>query len=366
MCFGVGNFPLESQLTGYTPILLLCSSVWFSKEGYNHQEVGRKVSRIQAVLARRCSSIGELQQHLLRAGWQRGVAQWGVLGEGGEWAAVAGFDCTADQALTQQIQDASTSAPESIRHRRLSSDFDLSARNLSETPTNDGKRNLTMQTTISNLKEFPRGLEKTKEAYYGHGNVFVNNTSDGTVFTDDAALAEWSIDALILIRSQLYRAGNGEVVLPFTENWTEYGKSPTVDDEDLILSASKDDEQDRALPRWADRRPRPLEDGIDSETGAPRMKIVVSNLPLLAAEVSELLNSMEVIMELQRERRLYRLKTPRWARRNWYITSLAVPTVGYFLLKMFRDGYGRMVAKFFVEKVATFFKEHVSDPLASM
>jgi hypothetical protein len=75
---------------------------------------------------------------------------------------------------------------------------------------------------------------------------------------------------------------------------------------------------------------------------------------------------MEVIMELQRERRLYRLKSPRWARRNWYITSLAVPTVGYFLLKMFRDGYGKLVAKFFVEKVATFFKEHVSDPLASM
>jgi hypothetical protein len=59
-----------------------------SRTGYNHQLVGRKVSQIQSVLARRCATIGELQQHLLRAGWQQGVAQWGVLGQGGEWAYV--------------------------------------------------------------------------------------------------------------------------------------------------------------------------------------------------------------------------------------------------------------------------------------
>jgi hypothetical protein len=52
-------------------------SVWTSTQGYNHQEIGRKVSQIQAVLARRCAAVGELQQHLLRAGWHRGVAQWG-------------------------------------------------------------------------------------------------------------------------------------------------------------------------------------------------------------------------------------------------------------------------------------------------
>jgi hypothetical protein len=52
-------------------------SVWTSPYGYNHQEIGRKVSQLQAVLARRCAAVGELQQHLLRAGWHRGVAQWG-------------------------------------------------------------------------------------------------------------------------------------------------------------------------------------------------------------------------------------------------------------------------------------------------
>lgn len=57
-----------------------------SPGGYNHQLIGKKVAQIQAVLARRCATLGELQQHLLRAGWQRGVAQWGMLGRGGEWA----------------------------------------------------------------------------------------------------------------------------------------------------------------------------------------------------------------------------------------------------------------------------------------
>ena len=49
---------------------------------YDHAKIGQKVAQIQAVLARRLSSIGELQQHLLRSGWQRGVASWGFLGEG--------------------------------------------------------------------------------------------------------------------------------------------------------------------------------------------------------------------------------------------------------------------------------------------
>lgn len=52
------------------------------------------MSQIQAVLARRCASIGEMQQHLWRASWTKGVADWGMLGTltGGEWVAVVGGD----------------------------------------------------------------------------------------------------------------------------------------------------------------------------------------------------------------------------------------------------------------------------------
>jgi hypothetical protein len=55
-------------------------------------EAARKMSQIQAVLARRCASIGEIQQHLWRATWTKGVGNWGMLGTltGGEWVPVVG------------------------------------------------------------------------------------------------------------------------------------------------------------------------------------------------------------------------------------------------------------------------------------
>lgn len=74
---------------------------WFQagdegKGGYStspsppHLAAGKKVSQIQVILARRCAVIGELQQHLWRASWQKGVAGWGMLGGGvgGEWTSV--------------------------------------------------------------------------------------------------------------------------------------------------------------------------------------------------------------------------------------------------------------------------------------
>jgi len=65
-------------------------TVWFSEIGYSPHLPGKKVSQLQAVLARRCAVIGELQQHLWRANWRKGVAEWGMLGGGvgGEWASV--------------------------------------------------------------------------------------------------------------------------------------------------------------------------------------------------------------------------------------------------------------------------------------
>ena len=98
----IKNHSLQLTLS-LVPSLVL--EVWTSERGYDHRKVGRKVAQIQAVLARRCASIGELQEHLLRAGWQRGVAQWGVLGDGGQWAAVAGFGgALPDRQRRQQKQ----------------------------------------------------------------------------------------------------------------------------------------------------------------------------------------------------------------------------------------------------------------------
>ncbi|EJK62969.1 hypothetical protein THAOC_16401 [Thalassiosira oceanica] len=67
-------------------------NVWLSDNGYNPYYAGKKVSQIQAVLARRCAVVGEIQQHLWRANWRKGVADWGMLGNasGGQWSTVVG------------------------------------------------------------------------------------------------------------------------------------------------------------------------------------------------------------------------------------------------------------------------------------
>ena len=70
-------------------------SAWFARRAGGEEEgaadrAGQKVSQIQALLARRCAVIGEIQQHIMRAHWQKGVAGWGMLGcgIGGEWTSV--------------------------------------------------------------------------------------------------------------------------------------------------------------------------------------------------------------------------------------------------------------------------------------
>ena len=74
---------------GYSPSSSSSSSSSSSPQP-PHLAAGKKVSQIQVVLARRCAVIGELQQHLWRASWQKGVAGWGMLGGGvgGEWTSV--------------------------------------------------------------------------------------------------------------------------------------------------------------------------------------------------------------------------------------------------------------------------------------
>ena len=171
--------------------------VWFSDEGYQHHLVGQKVSQIQAVLARRCVTIGELQMHLLRAGWQRGVASWGVLGDGGEWAPVAGNDGRMPSETTVfEKQDKPPLPPRSpfrrpAQQRRVSSemlDIDMPPPKTQELPGNAPTSN------VSNLPQ----RAKHRQLYYT--NLSVRNLPGGHIENDDPALAAWSVDCMSIIR----------------------------------------------------------------------------------------------------------------------------------------------------------------------
>ena len=66
----------------------------------------------------------------------------------------------------------------------------------------------------------------------------------------------------------------------------------------------------------------------EGSSGPLSCDIVISDLQLMAAEVTEILNSMERYLRLQRKRRLDKLKPPSRLIRNWYIAAFTMPVIG--------------------------------------
>lgn len=313
--------------------------------------MGQKVSHVQAVLARRVAAIGELQQHLLRAAWQKGVASWAVLGEGGQWTAVAGFDGRISEDHSERF-------PGQSARRRLS-EFEGMEVAHTQSPA-IGLRRTDSLKSVDQQDGLP-------PSYYGNANVFVDGEVGGKIRTNDPALAEWSVDAMRLVRQQLYIAGKGAMPLPCVNNWVE-DAAPSFG-----ALISEPDVRAKRLPKWATITSVPLpgerqfsEASDFRHDQEPDSNIEICDLPLMAAEVSEVLNVMEVILQNQRSRRFRRVKpTPR-LRRNWYLFAAGAPVITYVLFKLLRKGYGKELCFFIAEKVHTFTKEHVRGPLQSM
>lgn len=121
-------------------------------------QVTNCVTTLQAVLARRCAVIGEVQQHLLRAGWHCGVAQWAVL-------------------------------------------HGWTARNVVVLP----------KATATDHHKEPLG-----------GKVMVGQQDGDGIFVDDPSMVEeWTLDALALVRKQVERAGMMELDLSVLEEEEE-------------------------------------------------------------------------------------------------------------------------------------------------
>jgi len=393
-------------------------TVWFSRDGYNHQVVGKKVSQIQAVLARRCTSVGELQEHLLRAGWQRGVQQWGVLGQGGQWAAVAGGDGMMDGGASQRsISDAERADSTLSRESSAGAPRDGSMRDYYSIKTR-------MDDETSTRFISPQG--RRRSTYYGQAEVLVRNSRGGGIERDDPALAAWTVDALRVIRDQLYKAGNRGFQLPYFENWNgevEYFSRISnasaghgeVDPattpirfssiESLPLWATEDistatyHSPDRSENRRAkfhgtgsgergestldEEMPPSIDEGDDRDYqdggmekevqrfikdvgGGVAGDVTISDLPLFALEIAALLDSMEVLIQNQRRRRLLKLKPPPRIKRQWYVASIVAPSVGYIALKLFRDGYIKDGLRWAAEQLGNFYNEHLAGPIRSI
>jgi hypothetical protein len=181
-------------------------------------------------------------------------------------------------------------------------------------------------------------------------HVFVGKKHGDGIYVDDPAfLAEWSVDAIKLIRKQLRRAGNGRVLIPFENNWSDNSQNPSWASESTSTSQGRN--------RSAD---------ADGDPTSQQPRVTITDIPLLTAEVSALLDIMENVMEIQRFRRLEQLRAPSWLRSNWYVVASAVPLATLFIRRLSTTGYGRETVMFFFERVVSFFRERVVDPVAAM
>ena len=386
--------------------------VWFSEEGYQHRMIGQKVAQIQAVLARRCATIGDLQQHLLRAGWQQGVAHWGVLGDGGEWAAVAGFDGRMPQETTSTFR-----APKVVvHHHDIGDDFNgnpspIQPNDSTVTPirrTNPRSRIPRISSELSDfslppqaIPDLPRQAPSSRVSNLPHQrtsargtsyytSISVKNNPGGQIVMDKPALAEWTVDAMSIVRRQLYRAGNGRVLLPYAENWAQgddqsllsFNNSIT-DALDDSTAATNESYLNQKLPLWAGLGPPqstmpPVDEHpAQEETSEIELdleehhfkrlnRVSISNLPLLVQEVSGILDVMEGIMDIQRARRLEKLKAPSMLQRCWYLYAAAIPSIGYYMYKTADKKYGWEVLRYAAQTLSKFCREHVVEPFLAI
>ena len=173
----------------------------------------------------------------------------------------------------------------------------------------------------------------------------------GGIYVDDPSfLAEWSVDAIKLIRKQLSRAGNGRVSIPFVSNWTDASN------------------KELDIPVWASNFGMSSHSSDDDMIVPPgeQQRVTITDVPLMTAEVSAMLDIMEEVMEIQRFRRLEQLRAPSWLRSNWYVVAAVTPTAAFLVRRLMSKGYGKEFIKVVLERVVSFFRERVVDPIVAM
>lgn len=263
------------------------------------------MSQIQAVLARRCASVGDIQQHIWRA-TSRHVANWGMLGSlnGGEWVSVVGGDGGMD-------------------------DMGFSKR-----------RGTKGKVSSINIFDHPSLI-----------GTNVTNAPGGRIVIDEDAQVTWSIDAMRVIRDQLYRASLGVQALPHASNWPHEQQHFSGDENHSANNDGAD------LPVWA--HVASVDDVathevVDSEGTVDQTKAneidrittsttVITDLPKMSEEVRSLLEAIEINLYEQRKRRLERLKPPSRLRRNWYWFAIGVPATLYIGHKLTKEHGGKFL-----------------------
>jgi hypothetical protein len=192
---------------------------------------------------------------------------------------------------------------------------------------------------------------------------------------DQNALVTWSVDAMRVVRDQLYRARRDSGELPFVDHWPReriHFRGDEGKDNGGVATSTND------LPLWAsscndDNRISEVLNAEAKEVSEAtsifnndHSSVVVSDLGKLTDEVSALLQSIDLHLKQQKDRRLDRLRPPSRLRRNWYLVAIGVPVGAFAMYKLTREHGGFFLLNTLITKLADIYRDHVSEPLESI
>jgi hypothetical protein len=127
------------------------------------------------------------------------------LGQGGQWAAVAGFNGAMLDSKHTSDHSPQPIGPQQkfLDSNQKKEDCQFSTLSLEDMPIPE---------------EYSLLPDENAPVHYGHARVLVCKTDGGTILLDDPALVAWSMDAIQLVQDQLYQAGTGLIPLSCPRN----------------------------------------------------------------------------------------------------------------------------------------------------
>lgn len=260
------------------------------------------------------------------------MAEWGIIGDGWKWATLVGgnkwiLDNDILQPVVGSVDDTAVVA---------------SQNNTSALEDDPIKDSMLLNNSFSDVSS-----ALYRSASHGNNTEIVSN---------EPALAEWTIDAVHMVRSQLYeQQGDAHHLLPYDENWNR----ESTDSERLPMWAL-DVERQFSTNSFDEKKEQPKV--LRRQSSTPT-KLRISNLPLMAAEIKDLLSIIESQAAEQREHRVRVICPPSKLSRNWYIICGSLPIVGFVSYKFLKDGWGARLCKQIFLNIKEFYVEHVAEPV---
>jgi sugar (pentulose or hexulose) kinase len=187
------------------------------------------------------------------------------------------------------------------------------------------------------LDIYPKVLESRRPLCYSSSDCIAAHAVEGASQTNDAALTEWTIHSMKLVRDHLtkiYDDRDSSMILHESAN--------------MFNDKDKDD-----LPSWA-----------DEWTKSYDVPSIYLN-DQYVNDMTSLVNYM-VVLRKRQVHRLDHLKPPSRLARNWYVLVVGAPLASYAVYQIVKEQMNSKLLPDIFNKISAFCEEHIFDPMRSM